>query len=114
MERYCYLKDDCSLFEGKKDNGLWELNYRRLVESALKNKKKQDEKKQDEEKQVEEFIFNMFNETQIPYLEVYQSDLNPKFRALYKELVYGVLKSKECELDVVNEVYLMAVRARKE
>lgn len=40
MERYCYLKDDCSLFEGKKDNGLWELNYRRLVESALKNKKK--------------------------------------------------------------------------
>ena len=44
MERYCYLKDDCSLFEGKKDNGLWELNYRRLVESALKNKKKQDEK----------------------------------------------------------------------
>lgn len=39
MERYCYLKDDCSLFEGKKDNGLWELNYRRLVESALKNKK---------------------------------------------------------------------------
>ena len=114
MERYCYLKDDCSLFEGKKDNGLWELNYRRLVESALKNKKKQDEKKQDEEKQVEEFIFNMFNETQIPYQEVYQSDLNPKFRALYKELVYGVLKSKECELDVVNEVYLMAVRARKE
>ena len=56
----------------------------------------------------------MFNETQIPYQEVYQSDLNPKFRALYKELVYGVLKSKECELDVVNEVYLMAVRARKE
>ena len=114
MERYCYLKDDCSLSEGKKDNGLWELNYRRLVESALKNKKKQDKEKQDEARQVEEIIFNMFNETQIPYQEVYQSDLNPKFRTLYKELVYGVLKSTECELDVVNEVYLMAVRARKE
>ena len=63
---------------------------------------------------LKNLFFNMFNETQIPYQEVYQSDLNPKFRALYKELVYGVLKSKECELDVVNEVYLMAVRARKE
>ena len=60
MERYCYLKDDCSLSEGKKDNGLWELNYRRLVESALKNKKKQDKEKQDEARQVEEIIFNMF------------------------------------------------------
>lgn len=55
MERYCYLKDDCSLSEGKKDNGLWELNYRRLVESALKNKKnkiKKNKMKQDKLKKL--------------------------------------------------------------
>ena len=56
----------------------------------------------------------MIKESEIPYQEVYKSSINPKTRTLYKELLYGVLKSAECELDVVNEVYLMSVQARKE
>lgn len=99
------MKTDGSKFEGKENNGLWEVNYRRLVESVLKN---------NEEKQDEEYILNMFEETRIPYQEVYKSNLNPKTRTLYKELVYGVLKSSECELDIVNEVYLMSVQGIKE
>ena len=105
MKRYCYMKTDGSKFEGKENNGLWEVNYRRLVESVLKN---------NEEKPDEEYFFNMIKESEIPYQEVYKSSINPKTRTLYKELLYGVLKSAECELDVVNEVYLMSVQARKE
>ena len=50
MKRYCYMKTDGSKFEGKENNGLWEVNYRRLVESVLKN---------NEEKPDEEYFFNM-------------------------------------------------------
>ena len=42
MKRYCYMKTDGSKFEGKENNGLWEVNYRRLVESVLKNNEEKD------------------------------------------------------------------------
>ena len=74
MKRYCYMKTDGSKFEGKENNGLWEVNYRRLVESVLKN---------NEEKPDEEYFFNMIKESEIPYQEVYKSSINPKTRTLY-------------------------------
>lgn len=82
---------------------LWEINYASLVHTLLKGIS---------EEEYEEMAREQLNGLNIP--EAYNSSISPQNRNIYVWMIYGVLSSNECQLDIINELYLRCIQDKRD
>lgn len=82
---------------------LWEINYASLVHTLLKGIS---------EEKYEEMAREQLNGLNIP--EAYNSSISPQNRNIYVWMIYGVLSSNECQLDIINELYLRCIQGKRD
>ena len=76
---------------------LWEINYASLVHTLLKGIS---------EEEYEEMAKEQISASGLRIPEAYNPSIIPRYRHIYMWMIYGVLSSNECQLDIINELYL--------
>ena len=46
--------------------------------------------------------------------EAYNPSIIPRYRHIYMWMIYGVLSSNECQLDIINELYLRCIQDKRD
>ena len=84
---------------------LWEINYASMVHTLLKGIS---------EEEYEEMAKEQISASGLRIPEAYNPSIIPRYRHIYMWMIYGVLSSNECQLDIINELYLRCIQDKRD